>query len=162
MKAHLSSRGYRLCLGAALVQICGLLACAIPTGPAAGKTQIQIVSGNNQIGIFGETLPEPIVVRITVGGKPAKGVWVNWWVILPRVGPHTLSDLCGYAWNGESGNGTTFTDENGRSSIQWHGRVAQEPVEPQDCSMRVQVRNGEWDRVVAEDTVYARWESGAS
>ena len=59
MKAHLSSRGYRLCLGAALVQICGLLACAIPTGPAAGKTQQTVKVGRFSLDLSAHRLLDP-------------------------------------------------------------------------------------------------------
>ncbi len=142
-----------------IAPIGGLFACAIPlTESSYRKTEIEIVAGNNEIGVYGKVLPEPIVVHVTIGGSRAQGLWVHWWAMMPNVGSHTWSDLCGYELNSHFGN--TITNANGQTSNEWHETVVEQPVEPQEWKMRIIVRNTERDSVMAVDTVYATWQLG--
>jgi hypothetical protein len=66
-----------------------------PAGPAGSELQISIVSGDGQEGRAGTSLPDFLVVRVSVGPtEPAQRVPVEWTVIdgeaeISRKGPDT-------------------------------------------------------------------------
>ncbi|HEY7027170.1 MAG TPA: hypothetical protein VH438_06165 [Gemmatimonadales bacterium] len=67
--------------------------------------QLVMVSGNNQVGVPGQDLPQPLVVKLLNGNTPVHGVQLNWRI---TAGGSTLAT---YA---------TFTDANGLSQNIWH------------------------------------------
>jgi adhesin/invasin len=75
------------------------------TATAGSASGVQIVSGNEQIGAPGATLPEPLVVAVLdEGGNAVVGAAVTWVV---TAGGGTLDPTTG------------TTDANGRSSTTW-------------------------------------------
>jgi adhesin/invasin len=75
------------------------------TVTAGNPSGVRIVSGNEQVGLPGTTLPQPLVVDVVDGsGNPVIGAAVTWVVT---------------AGGGSLDPTTGTTDENGRSSTTW-------------------------------------------
>ena len=75
------------------------------TVTAGNPSGVRIVSGNEQVGLPGTTLPQPLVVDVVDGsGNPVVGAAVTWVVT---------------AGGGSLDPATGTTDENGRSSTSW-------------------------------------------
>jgi hypothetical protein len=74
------------------------------TATAGSPSGVQIISGNEQVGAPGSTLPQPLVVEVVDGaGNPVVGEPVNW----------VTAD------GGSFDPAIDTTDENGRSSTTW-------------------------------------------
>ncbi|MGH6691046.1 MAG: beta strand repeat-containing protein, partial [Gammaproteobacteria bacterium] len=75
------------------------------TATAGGASQMVAVSGDNQTDTVGQTLPQPLVVRVSDGSNNAvSGVAVTWTVTLG---------------NGNLSAPTSVTDASGLASINW-------------------------------------------
>jgi hypothetical protein len=131
------------------------------TAPEEGEVNVEVVSGMGQTGTFGSPLPEDIVVEVTRGGTPVEGIFVTWLVRQPYVGEFTVSTVCGVPVRPRPPHRTrfhTFTDQSGRTRIQWMTPEVPDTMPARDCRMETLVSKEEQDSVLAADTLIITWQ----
>jgi hypothetical protein len=94
------------------VLILAVLACSEATRPGSpGDIDLHVTGGNEQTGLIGQELPQPIVVRVTnQDGRPAPGVLINF--VVTAGGGHVFA-------------GSALTNAEGEARERW--TLGQEP-----------------------------------
>jgi hypothetical protein len=65
-----------VCLAFLALAVCGCSESTVPAGPGPHLT---LLSGNGQVGPAGDTLPEPLVLRLADDeGRPVAGATITW------------------------------------------------------------------------------------
>ena len=88
------------------VLILAALSCGEPTQPVPpGDIDLQVTGGGGQVGLIGQELPEPIVVRVTTkDGRAAPGVLINF--VVTAGGGHVFA-------------GSALTNADGEARERW-------------------------------------------